>query len=623
MTSSNPGQPGGTINRFTSEGTNHAEERPDLSGTSAGGINAVPGNPFYRVLALYLPWSVLVCFLPPALALIHRLLPGLPLPGLAVYLPALFVSAGVTVYLELLDPRTSHSGAHIRGAVLSILGTYLLSSILSLVSKLPQALREDPQNGLQWAARQFLPALGSIAAVLAALYLWVFIIRLRDLFRTREIFEFHLRRHRGEELRRVMLEDSGVMIGTETQVRSMTRHYGIQLGIVVILVLVCDILQAPLSVFQRILTMLVMTAAAVVFSLLNLFRQEQFFAGEGIAIPAPERRRRMGAGILFCTGAGILAALCALGSNLLPFSAVIAFLAWLARILSRPGASSPPLEMPRQEPAPAFNPQDMAQAFGIEETEPWPLWDYLPHIALALIIAAFLWFMVKPLFRLNRGDGKLPLILRFARLFRGAFRSLRLAVRNFFTSLRGGAGIRTGGPEEKLREMTGELLAGLSGARKRELRHSLSLFARLILWGERNHHTIWKPSMGPGEFCAVLARSCHEGGSLPPRPSPAVLASPPLRGQQENPGAASAPPQEAAPSGPPQRPRNPPAEETPPAAQPSPAMQATATLATATLATAILRCGEIFEEALYGPRLPDKETQREFRRLVEKITAVS
>jgi hypothetical protein len=37
-------------------------------------------------------------------------------------------------------------------------------------------------------------------------------------------------------------------------------------------------------------------------------------------------------------------------------------------------------------------------------------------------------------------------------------------------------------------------------------------------------------------------------------------------------------------------------------------------------AAGILRCGAIFEEALYGPRLPDKETRREFRRLVEGIT---
>jgi hypothetical protein len=37
-------------------------------------------------------------------------------------------------------------------------------------------------------------------------------------------------------------------------------------------------------------------------------------------------------------------------------------------------------------------------------------------------------------------------------------------------------------------------------------------------------------------------------------------------------------------------------------------------------AAAIFRCGAIFEESLYGPRLPDKKTQREFRRLVEEIT---
>jgi hypothetical protein len=611
MTSSN--------NRFTTEGTNHTEERPDLSGP-----RAVPGNPFYRVLALYLPWSILLCLLPPVLALIHRLLPQLSLSGPvlapAVYLPVLLISAAVTVYLELLDPRTNHGGAHIRGAVLSILAAYLFSSTVLAVPKAVSSIPKVPL-GLQEAARQFLPGLGNITAVLAVLYLWIFVIRLRDLFRAREIFEYHLRRYRGEELRRVMLEDSGVLAGLETQVRSMTRHYSIQLGIVFLLVLICDIVGAPLLLFQRILTMLVIAAAAAIFSLLNLFCQEQYFAGEGIAVPAPERRRRMGAGVLFCAGAGILSALCALGANLLPFSAIIAFFAWLARLLSRPGEAQRTIEMPQQEPSVSFNPRDIAQVLGVEETEPWPLWNYLPHIILTLIIAAFLWFMVKPLFGPRGESEKLPFILRLARLFRGALKSLRLALVNFFGSLRGGAGIHIGkSPQEKLTDLTGELLAGLSGARKRELRQSLNLFARLILWGQQNHHTTWKPSMGPGEFCAILARKVQlsglpenfEGGPpaklarLPPRPGPAVPAFPPLRGPHQKTSAASLPAQEPDPSGPPQRPQEPTA--------------ATLPSAEITLPAEILRCGEIFEEALYGPRLPDKETRQEFRRLVEKIT---
>ncbi|MDR2178270.1 MAG: hypothetical protein LBP20_09575 [Treponema sp.] len=610
--SSGPGQPDNTNapprreppgGRFRADGLGSAEDQAGLPDT-----HAAPGNPLYRALALYLPWSVLVCLLPAILALIRRLLPALSLSGpalaLEIYTPALFVSAAVTLYLEFLDPRTSHSAAHIRGGILAIIAAYLLSSFLS--PKLPFSL-----PGL---ARQFFPAAGNITASLAALYIWVFVIRLRDLFRAREIFEQHLRRYRGEELRRIMLEDSSVMTGVDTQSRSIARHYSIQLGIVFVLTLVCGFLRAPLSIFQRALTMLVIVTAAAVFSLFGLFRQEQYFAGEGIAVPSPERRKRAGAGMLFCAAAGLLAALCASNNNLLPVAIIAAFFAWLTRILSQPGQ---PLERP-PEPAPqtfpmSFDAQTLAQTLGVEETEPWPFWSYLPYIALALIIAAFLWFMIKPLFGIKAGSDKIPFALKIFRLVRGGLAGLKRAIQNFLGSLGRSPAVRLNITGGELQNMTEDLLAAWSKARKRELRQSLSLFARLILWGERNRQTSWKPSLGPGEFCALLAARCskpaldHEGGSLPPRPSPpAVWASPPPRGNSQAPSGAPDPAETPNSSRAPATPPNPPPGRSP-----------------GEESGAILRCGAIFEEALYGPAAPDKETQREFRRLVEEITGQS
>jgi hypothetical protein len=494
-----------------------------------------------------------------------------------------------------MDPRTSHSGAHIRGAILAAAAAYLAASLLSL----------RPPPSPAGLGRCFFPSPASLGAVLAALYLWIFVIYLRDLFRARELFEFHLRRFRAEELQRVMLEDSALMAAAQTRSLSVIRHYGIQLGAAFFLHLLCGFLKAPLSLFQRALFILILGGAALIFSFLNLFRQEQFFAGEGIAVPGPERNKRLGAGVLFCAAAALLAVLCASDSSILPISIITAFLAWLARFL-RPSRTvePPPPVMPEQGLPADQDIQALQRFLGAQETEPWPFWDYFPYIVLGALIAVFLWFMVKPLFSLNRA-GRPPLLLRLGRLIRGGFRSLRRGLKNFFASLRGGPGIRIKVSEEKLRNLTEDLLANWSRARKRELRQSLGLFARLILWGNR-YQTVWKPSMGPGEYCALLARNVEllsrqedqKGGSLPPRPSPAVLASPPLRGQDQDPAggrALDAPP-------PPQRPLNPPPEaESPPAG-------------------AILRCGEIFEEALYGPRIPDRETRREFQRLVEYIT---
>jgi hypothetical protein len=516
-------------------------------------------------LALYLPWSILTGALPAALSLIRRLLPDLSLPGspalaLAVYLPALLVSAAVTLYLEFLDPKTSHGGAHVRGAALACIAAYLFSSILSIPALSIPAVPPDSSM----ATRVFLPSLGSVSAVLASLYLWVFVIYLRDLFRAREFFESHTRRFRGDDLRRVILEDSDMMSAAEARSVSVIRSYGIQLGAVLVLTLLCALLKAPLSLFQRVLVMAIIAGAAVIFSLLNLFRQEQFFAGEGIAASGPERGKRLGAAVIFCAAAALLAALCASDSNLLPISILRALLAALARLFSRPRrpVEIPPEPPPRQTP-PAMGGQDLARLLGVEESEPWPFWDYLPYIALALAIAAFLWFLVKPLFSLNRGSGKLPFLLRLVRLFKGGFTGLRRALGDFFRSLRrGGAQIRI--PEGDLKDLTGELMAAWS--RKGELRQSLNLFARLILWGERQYHTAWKPSMGPGEFCALLASAQSAS-----EPAAAVGAEGETGKDSGNP------------------------------------------------ARQILRCGEIFEEALYGPRPPDKETQREFKALVEAI----
>jgi hypothetical protein len=520
-------------------------------------IEIPPGNPLDRVLALDLPWSILAGFLPAVLALIRRLLPNAILPGalslgIAIFVPALLVSAAVTLYLEFLDPQTSHSSAHLRGAVLAGVAAYIIASLLSF----------RPALGLPGIGLIFFPGLRNTTAALAALYIWIFVIYLRDIFHVRELFEDHTRRYSGEDLRRVMLEDSSIMTGAEEQTKKMVRFYSVQLGFIFLLVLICSFLRAPLALFNRILTMIILAAAAMIFSLLNLFSQEQFFAGEGIAVPAFERRKRLGAGILFCAAAALLAALGASDNNILPISLLLDLLARLAAFFARPDRPVlGPIEMPQMEAPMVPSADGMAQMLGLQETEPWPFWDYLPYIALGLIIAAFLWFMIKPIFTFKPGSGKLPFILRVARLFKGGFAGLKLALKNFFASLGvRGAAIKFKVSDGDLHNMAQDLLANWSGARKRELRQSLNLFARLILWGTQTHQCPWKPSLAPGEYCAALSAAVRafavdEGATAE------ILRS-----------------------------------------------------------VEILRCGEIFEEALYGPRPPDKKTQREFRDLVEGIT---
>jgi hypothetical protein len=77
----------------------------------------------------------------------------------------------------------------------------------------------------------------------------------------------------------------------------------------------------------------------------------------------------------------------------------------------------------------------------------------------------------------------------------------------FFKALREGTGGERLSPvsEKALRHLEDNLLEGYSPAKKRELRRSISLFARLIYWGAETLKVPWKPSHVPIEYCTLLA----------------------------------------------------------------------------------------------------------------------
>ena len=49
------------------------------------------------------------------------------------------------------------------------------------------------------------------------------------------------------------------------------------------------------------------------------------------------------------------------------------------------------------------------------------------------------------------------------------------------------------------------ILGAYSPVKKRDIRRSLTLFARLIIWGSEVWNVKWKPSHAPGEYCSILA----------------------------------------------------------------------------------------------------------------------
>jgi hypothetical protein len=204
---------------------------------------------------------------------------------------------------------------------------------------------------------------------------------------------------------------------------------------------------------------------------------------------------------------------------------------------------------------PQSNPQmNLRQFLGEEPAEPWPFWDYVKYAAIVILILGFIWFMIKPLLARSAGSGKIPFRVKLARLVLQWFNSLRQGLSFFFFTFRKNDGStkmnRPG--SEAVKNKTADLLAAYSPAKRRDMKNSLTLFARLILWGTETLNVAWKPSRAPGEYCAAL-----------------VQAQEPTFANNN---------------------------------------------------TAIIRCGELFEEALYGAEVLSREKQREFKGLVEKIT---
>jgi hypothetical protein len=509
--------------------------------------SAVPGtgNLIYSIIAVYIPCSVLFCFLWLIEKLLSHLLPLPPIPPLAIFVPVILCAAAASFYAEIMHRlRMDHTAANIRGAFLAVAAAYMIASIL--------------RGFTGGFIRGFTPGIPNILAVFTSLYLWYFVLYLRELFKARELFESHTRQYEGAELQRVMLEDSEIMSTADDRIGHMIRLYTFQLFVVGVLAAACSALKIRLSPPFFVLLLLLYVNAAFIFALLRLFKAEQYFAGEGIAAAAPERSHRLASMLVFSAAATVLAALGSVEGGMLPLSLVTGFFRWFFSLFER---ESPPLDREAfipQNPMTQSNPGiDLQKLLGVEETGPWPFWDYLRRLFIVLLVLGFVWFMVKPLVSRSWGRGSLPLSKRIAGIFKGWLSGFLRGLAWFFSSLRkqdNSTGIGRSGAA--IRDMTENIMAAYSRAKRRDIRKGAALFARLILWGSENLQVSWKASLGPGEYCGALSR--------------AVLL------RQESSGGQ-------------------------------------------TVSAAILRCGELFEEILYSYRSPSAEARREFTALIRSV----
>jgi hypothetical protein len=425
---------------------------------------------------------------------------------------------------------------------------YVISSILNTTIPWREKLLPDFYN--------LIPSFG-------ALFIWMNVISLKQLFSSYRNFIINTEIYKGEKLQEVFFEDSGLLYYSEENINKAERNYFIQLFLVAFLVITCGALKIDLSFAFYSLLAIIFLSGICIIGFFGIIKTEHYYAGEGLAISPSGRIKRILAMIIITLFCFALAVFFSSDRNLLSFSMISGFFKWLFSLI-KPS----PHRLER-----TINSEEMSYPESPQEFMPFEEAPVSPIITLIvkyfliiakygliiLIAAGFIRFMISPF--INRGDvsQKMPFYRRVFYIITEWFNGVLAAIKTFFTEIKEGKNVfklRRFNDEEIRR--TAEILYGAySPAKKSDMRQSITLFARLILWGNDIRKVIWKPSLAPGEYCVVLAAShiTEDAQELQKRDGK------------------------------------------------------------------IIRCGELFEKALYSAEVLSSTERDEFKNLVEEITS--
>jgi hypothetical protein len=510
-------------------------------------------GPIYTLLALYMPLSALI-------AMVFLLGAFLPLHAAFIIVSGCVSAAAASLYYDFMkDVKSSRIAANIRGGII-IMGIFY--SVASLT-----------RRGILIEGR-FQPDFANIAPALSAFYAWYSVISLKQLFSARKSFEEYTELYRGEQLQRALYEDSGLLRCTDEEIIKKRRNYVIQLAIIGIFTFFNIINKNHVPPAVYILLTSILAGGTGICGFFEVMRWEQYYAGEGITLSVSDRIKRIG-------GMGIFILLCiacafflASDKSLLPFSAITGFIAWLFslfRLLLFPFTGT-------FETQP-FEPMNLTPfIIPPEENAPHPIlqWlvDYsiiiLKYSVIILATVGFIRFMISPL--LNRGKifrEKMTFREKLIRIIAEWFIGMLTTLSSLLALLKNSKSLRKlkKYDTEEMRRTAATILSAYSPAKKQDMKRSVTLFARLIIWGGKIHQVVWKPAYAPGEYCGILAASTHK----PPEGEGAPVGGSPLKRINEM----------------------------------------------------IFRCGELFEQALYSAEILSNEERKEFKDLIEEITGTT
>jgi hypothetical protein len=509
-------------------------------------------GPVYTLLALYMPLSALI-------ALVFLVGSLLPLPAALIIISGCISAAAASLYCDFMkDVKSSRVAANIRGGIIIMGFFYIFASLFR---------REIP-----WE-RHFHPDLANITPSLGALYAWYSVVSLKQLFSSRKRFETYTELYRGEQLQKALFEDSSLLRYTDEEILKKRRNYFAQLVLIAILAFVNVIVIIPIPLALYLLLTGILVGGVCIGGFFEVMRWEQYYAGEGIALSLADRLKRIGGmGIftLLCITCAILAAS---DKSLLPFSAITGFFVWFFSLLRRLFSPVKGTFETRPSETQTFEPMELPLPLPEESAPLDPVLKWLVEYSavilkyslIILAVAGFIRFMISPL--LNRGKSsaeKLTFREKLIRIIAEWPKALLSALASFFVLLKSGKNLRKLRKHnaEEIRRTAGAILGAYSPAKKQDMQRSVTLFARLIIWGGEVRHVAWKPAHAPGEYCGILAVAAEE--------MPAG-----------SPGGASL----------------------------------------KRINEGIIRCGELFEQALYSAEVLSDAEREEFKALVEEITS--
>jgi len=451
-------------------------------------------EPFYALLAAYMPVSVMVAFLSLA-ALILEMFTG-PLPLGYWFTFSLISAVSASVYWALVKrSKANHSPANVRGAIIIVIVSYLFGSLFHFERT--------------FTAR-FMPSLYNIPSAIAALAVWFPVVVIKRIFSGQELFESHTQLYEGEKLRQMLLEDSSLMSEHDASMKKLSFRYAILFLPCIILLFVAGGLGLTFTAQHTLLLTAIFIMAACITGFLGFLRREYSFASEGLNLTS--RPKNVVAVLIVVLSACTIGLLFSSDKSFLPPSILADLLRRIADFfqgLAREPQDYAPPVMPRQQgPQGMGIPQELLDSLG--EAQPSPFWDYVKYAAIAAAAILFIWFMINPLLnrsKLFRGLKGLP--KKTLVFLKEWFKTLIKGAVYFFRTLKEGSGGRkmASPSAAALRRLEDDILEGYSPAKRRELRRSIGLFARLIYWGMEVIKVKWKPSHAPLEYCRMLAET--------------------------------------------------------------------------------------------------------------------